>query len=349
MSAASEAIGFGHLRRSISLADNARQLCSDIQIAVLGDEEAASQVKSAGFECIAFGDLREPLAEQAFAGDSRFDCITLDVPFDAIGGSYGNPRILFRGLHRIGRLLVAFDGLGEASISQELLRDTEVDIAVRPYVMQSDAVAISHCRLLQGPKYAVLPSRFAKLPVRQQRVAANRILVTCGGSDPRSLTLSVLQGLQMISRPLCIRVVVGPLFSNELRKKVLEMVQSSRHDVQVVLAPATLLDEMLWCDLAIGTNGLTKYELAASGTPAILFPIDNYHHEVNRPFADMKTAMHLQVGVSAHVIAVSVTTILNDFASRCAMAAKGVGLVDGRGGERIFQEIAWELPCLKDK
>ena len=73
--------------------------------------------------------------------------------------------------------------------------------------------------------------------------------------------------------------MLGPLIDVALADSVRDACNASHHNYEVVVSPPDLLEYMRWCDVAIATSGLTKYELAASGTPAIIFSIDNEHHE----------------------------------------------------------------------
>ena len=94
---------------------------------------------------------------------------------------------------------------------------------------------------------------------------------------------------------------------------------------------------MRWADLAIATSGLTKYELAATGTPAILISPDQIHTTANEPFAALGSAVDLGwiQRVTPSELASKVRSLLDDTEQRGAMACAGMRAVDGRGAARI--------------
>jgi UDP-2,4-diacetamido-2,4,6-trideoxy-beta-L-altropyranose hydrolase len=341
---ASQAVGFGHLSRCLALAAHAQKRHADIGFLVFGGDAAEDRIKAAGFACIRLDESALNAGHWPQTTHLRADAVMADLIFPGFDRVCRDVEGLFRRLRGLGRLLTAIDVLGKASLARRF-PEVPVELLVSPYVATPVETSGRRWRFLEGARYALLSPDYACLPARTQRNSASRVLVSCGGSDPKAYTAEVLRGLERLTRRLEIRVVIGPMFGAGLRQQIQVLVDESRHAVTLVNAASSLRDDMLWCDMAIGANGLTKYELAATATPSLLFSIDAHHEEVNRSFAAKKTAAHLGIGISAETVSLEAKRLLSDVALRSEMAVRGSALVDGLGAQRLFDEIKKELPC----
>ncbi|TAL66185.1 MAG: hypothetical protein EPN84_00640, partial [Legionella sp.] len=239
-------------------------------------------------------------------------------------------------LHRCVPNIMLIDGLEEHALIKRM-SDIPVDFVVAPYVgaVKQDGP----WRFLAGPSYAVLSGAYAGLETRIIRLQTDRVLISCGGSDPKKITLTLLKGIEKITKTLQVRVIIGPLFNENLKETIKKVVKNSKHFITLVDSPHGLLSHMLWCDLAIAASGLIKYELAATSTPAILVSIDEFHHLMNQPFSKIGSTVDLGARVKPQMITEHVKNLLDNHTMRLAMATAGRQAIDGKGAERLISEI----------
>jgi spore coat polysaccharide biosynthesis predicted glycosyltransferase SpsG len=96
---------------------------------------------------------------------------------------------------------------------------------------------------------------------------------------------------------------------------------------------------MRWADLAITGDGLTKYECALLGTPAITLSRPDSDEAMNERFVAAGTSLHLGCGLDAAELASAISALRVDAPCRAQMSRRGTTLFDGRGAERIIHAI----------
>src|SRR5205823_2223508 len=87
--------------------------------------------------------------------------------------------------------------------------------------------------------------------------------------------------------------------------------------------------------------GLTRYELAQAGVPALFIAPNQSHAEMHGPFDAFGTGEFVGVAgaVTPVYLASRLAELIEDRPRRAAMSANGARAVDGRGTRRVAAEI----------
>jgi len=197
---------------------------------------------------------------------------------------------------------------------------------------------------LLGPEYFIFRNEFVAVAAAPRSIAphARRVLVTIGGSDELRLTAKVVRALAMLSEPeLSARVVLGPGFPPTLREDVCALLATFQGRVAILGPETNVADAMLWADLAITGDGLTKYETAVTGTPSLMLSRPDGENVLNAEFASAGTTVHVGDGTAIGVneLAGMIRRVAADHSLRDAMSRNGKGLVDGHGLDRILARL----------
>lgn len=335
-------LGWGHLARSLVLAHELREMGRP-PLFILGfsDEAATRAISDLGFPFELAPNIS--LENESTWLKNRLTEPSLFV-FDfshTKNFSRMNDLVAYLGsLKSLGHKLALIDGLKSDSLA--LRANLPIDLLVTPYAGSQAQENVPY-RQLVGPSYFVAAKEYDRLRVRGRKVSksATKLLLTFGGSDPLGLTPKAMGALKILrGENLAVRVVVGASFPRELVVQIEKDALALAHQVEIVRAPNCLAEQICWADIAISTTGLTKYELALCGTPALLLSLTESAGLMNNSFATLGTSLHLGVhsNVSAQDIASHVASLAANQESRQKMCEAGLQAVDGLGAQRILNE-----------
>ncbi len=194
---------------------------------------------------------------------------------------------------------------------------------------------------LLGPSYFIFRDEFLKVRPKKRKISpeARKILVTIGGGDPYRISLLAAKSLKLIEDDLKIKIVIGPAYPKSLPQEIQSALQGK--NIQLLDSSSSLPEEMLWCDLAVTGDGLTKYETALTGTPSIMISQPLSEIELNRDFVKAGTVHYLENSetVSPEKLAGEINRFLNNEELRKQMSRKGMEMTDGKGIEKIISHI----------
>jgi spore coat polysaccharide biosynthesis protein SpsF len=176
-------------------------------------------------------------------------------------------------------------------------------------------------------------------PVEQSTLATLPVLVTMGGSDPAGLTLRVARALASRGPDLQTRFIVGA--GTRQSRQVARQIRKLSAAFEAIEDAENLLPHFAGCEVALCAFGVTAYELAASGVPAIYLCLTDDHAQSASAFekAGMGISLGLHDCVEDREIVRAVQALLGDGKQRQAMRAAGLTTIDGDGARRIAADL----------
>lgn len=196
----------------------------------------------------------------------------------------------------------------------------------------------SHTRVLVGWEWVILRPQFARGAPGSLEGRAG-VLVTMGGSDPAGLTLLAVEALDRLEANVEVTIVVGQGFVHQ--QALEQRLATARQRYRVCRDVTNMADFMAGAELAVAAFGMTAYELAAVGTPAVLLSLTPDHVESAVAFVEsgMAESLGLYQQVTPEQLAAAVADLLRDGQRRAQMSQRATQLVDGRGAARVAQMI----------
>jgi spore coat polysaccharide biosynthesis predicted glycosyltransferase SpsG len=326
----SAAIGLGHVVRCLSIARELRdtQGCT-VAFAMRFGPVGRDLVSEHGFPVLA------PVTEEG-----EFSCVSW---LAGLVREFGADVLIIdarddldlegvKEIKQSGVLVASIDDLGDRRLG--------ADLAFYPPIPQLHSLDWTGFlgELHAGWQWVPLRSEFRGLE-RQPEEPLPRLLVTMGGSDPAGFTLQALRALQLSRLDFALTVIIGPAFSG--REELADLLAASGREFQLLQAPASMARVMTGCDLALASFGVTAYELAAAGVPAIYLCLTPDHAESASAFvaAGIARSLGFREEICGTMLAGHVEELLADRAGCRSMGERARGLVDGRGAARIAECI----------
>lgn len=319
--------GYGHVKRMVALARALRDRESiGVLFALHGTPDAALPIRRAGFETVMI-ESHDDLA--ALIRKQSPDLLLLD-------GREGPSRTELEALRRDIPIVAMIDDGSDARLA--------ADFAYYPPVPQARMLDWTGARTVPriGWEWSLLGLNPHLTPVRAMP-ARPTLLVAMGGSDPMGLTLRAAQALTPLDAAIRIRFIIGTGMADAA--KVAAQLVSLKGTYETVEGADDLAVEYASADLALCAFGVTAYELAAFGVPAIYLGLTEDHARSASAFE--AAGMGQSLGVASQVrdedILSAVKALMNDPVRRREMRNAGFATLDGNGAARIAADLAAAL------
>lgn len=321
-----EAIGLGHIRRCLTLAEALAQQGATVHFVTNNNQAALDTVRTIGFDALPV-DLERDF-EQTSDAIRRLQANVLVVDSYDIDADY---------LTRIRdsrNILVAVDDNADRRLPVDVVINGNAYAPSLMYEVLPETV------LLLGARYAILRKEFRAARERRIHDQATKILITIGGSDPANLTPRLVEMVLAERADLQLDVVVGPFFHQT--DPITEATADKREQIRVHHNPGDMRSLMVQADMAITGGGQTTYELAATGTPALaILTADNQQQNLKAldGWGTLIFAGSRDDGDLIEKLSSGFAMLVNDSERRSEMSRRGRELVDGLGAERLARAL----------
>jgi spore coat polysaccharide biosynthesis protein SpsF len=157
------------------------------------------------------------------------------------------------------------------------------------------------------------------------------------------LTLKSARALAKLESSFRARFVIGPGVEN--RVQLARSIVALAPNFETLEGADGLATEFSSCDAALAAFGVTAYELAAYGVPALYLCLTPDHALSARAFeaAGIGQSLGLASETSDDAIANGVSSLMSDSSRRRDMRAAGLTTIDGEGAARVAADLANRL------
>ncbi len=316
--ASSPQIGFGHLRRCMTLAEALRDCCEPLFLLNPEDHWSKMHLQDHGFDSFSDG------FDSAWARVNIPRAILLDTRLTE------GLESLLAGAKSRKLPVISIHDLG--------LNPLPSDIVVDGSVAPNFDIERPGSVYLLGTNYMILDPDYCSLNRRRKRIRKEirSIFVNLGGGDAHKHFPRVLEGLKLWSREL--QVVAAPGFVSWGQE---QLAQRDWHPLHFRWESSSIVESLFQADLAITAGGLSAYEALCTGTPLLAMSYDPLQQTAISAIAAAGACIDL--GPADELEPVHLATVLSMIDAvrneRKPLSMNGRKMVDGRGAERVSRII----------
>lgn len=234
------------------------------------------------------------------------------------------------------RIAVVDDIAGRSLLAANWLLNHNIGADSLEYLVRRD------CRMLLGPRYALLRPQFRRARARLKRSFAAddcRVLITLGGGRTTPLLVRLLQGLAHCPRRLEIRCLTG---AGSQDAQLQGVVAGSPHRVELFGTTPDMAGHMAWADVSINAGGMTCWEVCCLGLPILVMSLSLDQQNNAHRLAEAGIARRVPSPDDKRfdgLLAKATYDLLRSPAERRRMSDLGRNLVDGVGAERSAESL----------
>lgn len=353
---ASIEIGSGHVMRCLTLADELR--AKDSECFFICREHASNlieEIENKGYHVFSLPleDNKSIIPEQnSKAATSYEKWLGINWQIDAM-----QTRDIVRSIHpdwlvvdhyaldaqwesvlrKTAKKIMVIDDIADRQHDCDVLLDQNLYFDM--HTRYSEKVP-SHCKLLLGPRYALLRNEFQELreQITTRSAPLKRVLLFLGGVDADNFTSHCIQALAGAGiSELSVDVVIGK--QHPYRKQIEH--ECIKYGFTCYVQTSKMAELMLKADCSIGAGGSTNWERCCMGLPTILFAVADNQVQASKVleshgavFSELSDSLKSQTVDVSKIINRGIKYLLTGNHLQ-VMSKKAAEIVDGQGVKRV--------------
>ncbi len=218
-------------------------------------------------------------------------------------------------------------------------REIDADVVFNGNPNQEGIVYHSQNTLyLTGPRYFIMDPRYGFVKSKEPGALVSTILISMGGSDHNNYLFRILDALKELKD---IRLHIISSSATGYREQLMETLKTYPLQTEVKFDIPSLINEWALCDMAITAAGNTLFERIAARLPGMTICQLKRQNEIADQFDRSGVNINLGMGDEYDFsgLAKAVQRFSADRATRTTQYQLSAATVDGKGLERLIQEI----------
>lgn len=325
----SPSAGMGHLRRCLTLAYELQEQGAEIFFACRLDSfgiEKYMAPLAEEWEKYDWSLTPEEDAQKVVQSCRKYQAAAVIVDHYRADESYQKT------LYGAGIKWLQFDGAARYPFWADWILNISPAASVETYKKLKQR---NETRLLLGPRYALLRKEFRRRPLEGKKGRpVRKILLTFGGGDDWGATIFCLAAMQSLSEDIERIVLLSS--ANPRRSEILQWNQNYAN-TRIILDAEETASYMAEADIAVTAGGMTVFELASLGIPAIIIQIADNQILISKAWRqygfgfDMGSLDQL----NPEKLQLKIISLMQDAVCRETMSSAGRQMVDGMGAMRV--------------
>lgn len=331
----SPSVGTGHLRRCLTLAQELKEHAAEVFFACrlesFNIEKYVAHI-AAGWEEYNWSLTPEEDARKVVQSCRKYNIDSLIIDHYRADETYQ------KSLYASGVKWLQFDGAARYPFWADWILNISPAASASKYESLKQR---KETRLLLGPRYAPLRREFRKYnnAGHPKSGEVRTILLTFGGGDDRGATIFCLKAIQSLK--INVEKMVLLSSNNPKKEEIIKWCGENRANIKIIVDAEETVPYMASADLAITAGGMTVFELAALGVPAIILQIADNQTPITRAWQQQGYGVdmgHLDQ-LRREDLQREMMSLVQDNVRRTAMSSAGKSMVDSLGAGRVARVL----------